>query len=265
MIMTSLSTRQFLAEELARRQTQNPRYSMRAFARHLGMSPGELSEILTAKRRLSLKSAIKVGRSLGLNPDELKKLFELCQIEKSEDYGARELLDVPQSQKSVQEMGIDIFQIVSDWYCFAVLNLFDTVDFHWDAQWISHRLGISVHEARVAMERLIRTKLVEQQGNRWVVKKDEVLTSDGIPSEAIRNYHRQILRKALEALDFQKVQERQITGVGFAVDPRHIPALRKDILQFLDLLVEKYKKGKKTEVYQIEVALFRLTEGGSNA
>ena len=56
--------------ELARRTRSNARYSQRAFARQLGMSPGELSEILRGKRPLSLKAMLKVARSLGLTGEE---------------------------------------------------------------------------------------------------------------------------------------------------------------------------------------------------
>jgi hypothetical protein len=67
------------------------------------------------------------------------------------------------------------------------------------------------------------------------------------------------LNKAIEALETHPVDERDITGIGFAVDPKHLPAIRKEISDFQDRLIAQYSKGKRTEVYQLEMALFRLS------
>ena len=65
----------------------------------------------------------------------------------------------------------------------------------------------------------------------------------------------------MDALDSQKVDEREISGLGLAVDPKFIPTIKKEISEFLDKMAAKYAKGRKTEVYQLEFALFRLTQG----
>src|SRR3954468_13014795 len=91
MLLNTHSSQTFLSEELARRMKSNPRYSQRAFARQLGLSAGELSEILRGKRSLSLRSALRVASSLGLSPSETRHLITLAQLEKSVRYGA----DIP--------------------------------------------------------------------------------------------------------------------------------------------------------------------------
>ena len=84
-------------------------------------------------------------------------------------------------------------------------------------------------------------------------------------SEALRNYHRSILKKALESLDFQSFSEREISGIGLAIDPKDIDAIRKDIQDFQDQMASKYSRVKKrTVVYQLETAFFRLTEVSKN-
>lgn len=229
--------REFLGAELARRTQANPRYSQRAFARQLGMSPGEFSEILRAKRPLSLKGMIRIAKSLGLlQPGE-----------------------APSAKTT--PVSLDLFTVVADWYCFAILNLAETRGFRWDDAWIAGRLGISVNEVRSAMSRLLRVGIVEKVRGRFRVVKDFVMSPDGIPSEAIRNYHRQILTKAISALDGQTLDEREISGITFAVDPRLIPALKKELSGFLDEIGRRYGSGKRAEeVYQLELALFRLSE-----
>jgi hypothetical protein len=36
-----------------------------------------------------------------------------------------------------------------------------------------------------------------------------------------------------------------ISGVGFAVDPKNLPSIKKDILEFQDQIISKYSKGKR--------------------
>ncbi len=59
------------------RKEKNPRYSLRAFARSLGVSSGQLSEILSAKRPLSHKLAQRVSIALALTEVESQKLTQL--------------------------------------------------------------------------------------------------------------------------------------------------------------------------------------------
>jgi uncharacterized protein (TIGR02147 family) len=262
MLLNTNSYKTFLAEELARRKRTNPQYSQRAFAKQLGLSPGELSEILTHKRSLSLKSALRISKSLGLNATETKHLIHLVQIEKTKALHPDGLDEM--SVPGGQQLSLDLFRIVADWYCFAILNLTETHDFKWNVGWIARRLKISVAEARAAVERLERVGLIVLKNGKRRVAHDHVITSSTTPSDAIRSYHRQILKKAIDALDFQSVEERDITGITLAVDPKNLAAIKKDISDFQDQLMTKYSKGKKSEVYHFETALIKLTEGEDN-
>jgi transcriptional regulator with XRE-family HTH domain len=234
MLPSTESYTTFLAEELARRMRANPRYSQRAFARQLGMSPGELSEILRGRRKLSLKATLKVAKALGLN----------------------ESVELPHRN----QLTLDMFNIISDWYCFAILNLAECEDFRWDESWIARRLAISVAEVRAGIDRLERVGLLERRKGKLVVSRDYVISPEGIPSEAIRNYHRQMLHRASQALESQALDEREIAGIDLALHPKLLPAIKKDISDFLDELVAKYARGRqRREVYHCEVAFFRLT------
>lgn len=255
MLLNTHSYRSFLTEELSRRIKANPRYSQRAFARDLGLSPGELSEILSEKRMLSHKAARKIAQSLNLNPAETNHLHLLVESR---------VANTP-SHLPPREMSLDMFHLISDWYCMAILNLADVEGFSWAPKWISEKLGISSTEARVAIDRLKRVGLVQEVKGRLQMNKEHLFTPNGIPSEAIRNYHRQILQLAGQALDLQAPQDREISGIGLALDERHIPAIKKEISEFLDHVVSKYSRGKKTVVYQLEAAFFRLGKGGSHA
>lgn len=253
MLLQTESYETFLKEELERRTKANPQYSLRAFARHLGMSSGELSEIIRGKRKLSLKATQKIAQALGLTTTEAKHLGYLVQKKNGGIVEGKVNL-------STRNLSIDMFNLLSDWYCFGILNLTECEGFKWEERWLARRLGVSVNEVSLAIARLERVGLLERKNGKRIVTKDYLISPDGVPSEAIRNYHRQMLTRAIHALEMQKIGERENTGIGFAVDPKNLPSIKKDISDFLDQIVEKYGRTKKArEVYQCEVALFRLT------
>jgi uncharacterized protein (TIGR02147 family) len=261
MLLESHTVQEFLGRELDRRVKVNPRYSQRGFARSLGLSPGELSEVLRGKRKLGLKGALKISRSMGLNPAETKHLLNLAQIEKSKEWNIETRLTSEPAPLTTNTVNDDVYHLVSEWYYFPILSLFETKDFRWNSIWIAKRLGITRTQAKVAMERLTRLNLVKKEYGRFVCSNDYVLSTEGVPSTAVRQSHRQLLNKALHALDFHPVNERDIRGMGFACDTRDIEAIRAEINEFMDRIFSKYRKTRNaTDVYHMEVALFRLTE-----
>ena len=255
MIFDCESIPEFLNSELRRRIQSNSQYSLRAFAKSLNMSPGAVSEILRGQRQLGPKAVDKVAKAVGLNNSETKFLHELAMSqrvqfeERSGDQASTKLLEE------------DVFSLVSEWYHFAILNLIDVEGFCWQAGWISNRLGITKIQASLAMELLEKLEIVTLKGDRVIADASHVTSTNEIPSQAIKNYHRQMLSKAAEALESQGIGERDVSGIGFAVDPRRIPKLKREIMAFQDEVLEKYSSGKKSEVYFLEMALFRLTQG----
>lgn len=247
-----------LEQELHRRIRKNPRYSLRAYASALGFSPGELSEILRGKRRLTAKALLKIARVLCFSPEMTERFLRETVPEKKER-STRNKSALP-----VRPLTVDFFHVVSDWYCFAILNLADTEGFRGDPKWIARRLGLTVTETKLALARLKRLGLLREEGGKLEAVSDYVISPDGIPSEAIRNYHRQILEKAAESLETQSVTEREIAGVGFAFDPKRLPELKKEIHSFLDRVVRNYAPSpgseKPGEVYHLETSFFRMTQ-----
>lgn len=58
--------RDILVAELARRKTLSPHYSLRDFAKNLGLSPSQTSRLLRKERGLSKEAAFKISAALGL-------------------------------------------------------------------------------------------------------------------------------------------------------------------------------------------------------
>lgn len=244
----------FLSQELKARVERNSRYSLRKYAQSLRLSPGELSEVLSRKRALSLKSAQKISQAMALSPLDTDRLFRL-------------IFEAPKKSVRTQNVSEDIFHVIADWYCLALLSLTETKNFKFDIGHISKRLGISLIEAKFAIEHLEKAGLISKKNSKYTVNAEAVLSPDEISNEALKKAHQQILDKARDALLTQKVEEREFSGITFAVHPKQLPELKSELKIFMDKWTDKVSQEassiratEPTEVYHLETVLFRLTE-----
>lgn len=249
---------EILRDEFERRRRVNPRYSQRSFAKHLGLAAGELSEVLSGKRKMSLKMGLRVARVLGMTTLEIREF--IGRLNESQERGGRPAAKLNGAQFRFERMSTDIFHAISDWYCFAILSLAETKDFQWTPAWIACRLDVHVSDVKNAIQRLLRVGYLTLENGRLRASKEGVEWSEDIPVAAIKNFHRAQLNKAIHALEFQDISEREISGVGFAIDPDDLPKIKKEMSRFQDELIERFSKSKnRREVYQLEMALFRIS------
>jgi hypothetical protein len=74
--------RQFLENELNRRTQTIPRYSLRAFARHLEVDSSFLSKILSGKRTVTMRTIRMFGERLNLTSEELSRFGDVSREKK---------------------------------------------------------------------------------------------------------------------------------------------------------------------------------------
>ncbi len=219
------------------------------------------------KRKITPSFVVRVGQALDLSPLEIQDLVRECLRETTGAKGVEKSGDLqPVPSWKSRHLSLDLFHVVADWYCFAILAYADVPGAKLEARELSRKFGITELQARVALERLEQVGLIERMnGPRGMILKvcpDYVLSPQGIPSEAIRKNHREYLQKAIDAIDQQTIDERELVGINLALDDESLISFKRDLHRALDQLVERYsqsKKNKKSEVYHLETALFRLT------
>ena len=261
--------RQFLAETLSERMATNPGYSLRAFARDLELAPQSLSNVINGRRGLSDRMAIRISQKLGLTEIETE-LF--CQSSKATFSKSRAMSAVAKAkiihlQKSsgvTKNLELDLFKAVSNWHYFALVELIKIGKHksrHNAIQWFASKLGIAENEVKVALSRLERLELISQTEASWKVNQDAVVADQGVPTEAVRNFHRQILDKAARALAMQSQGERYGSSSTLPIRVKNVPRAKKLIQEFREKFnreLTDHKHGE--EVYGFSVQFFRLTE-----
>jgi transcriptional regulator with XRE-family HTH domain len=126
-----MDLRSTLREELQRRRSRNPRYSMRAFARALGTHHSTLSQILQQRRRLTARAIRALGARLGLSAAQIG---DACVAEN----------------------------------CAAIRRLVGDARFIPDSRWIATMTGIPLDDVNLALHWLLyRRQLTMRTRTTW--------------------------------------------------------------------------------------------------
>jgi uncharacterized protein (TIGR02147 family) len=263
--------RVYLQNELIERTRRNPKYSLRAFAKFLGAQPGFVSKILLGQRSVTLTTIKRFGLRLGLNPREIDS-FETALI----DLKAQKKNGVASLSEGLAEnyknLAMDHFQIISDWYHFAILQLTAIEHFQPNSKWISKALGITTSEVNAAIERLQRLELLEiTDSGEWIVHEGLQTTTlnHEFSTAAFRKLQKQILEMAILSLENEPIERRNQTAMTMAIDSSRLPKAIEMITQFRRSLSRFLESGeKKDHVYHLSVSLYPVTKnfnGGKNA
>lgn len=258
--------RQVLARELEDRCQRNPRYSLRAYARDLGLQPGKLSEILRARCGLSGSLAGILADRLKLSPTEKRHFVAMVESEHARSplrrQQAVEELKTIEAQHGFSEIEMESFRVISDWQHLAIHELFLTKDFPGTILAVAQRLNLTEAQATEAMERLKIVGLLKQSPSGIWTREDVSLgLSKGLPSRETRRHHRQLLEKAMGSLETSPVEERDFSSLTLAVPEALLPKVREMIKEFRRRLNREVEEAaQKDRVYCLNVNFFPLDE-----
>jgi hypothetical protein len=244
--------RLFLQEELGRRCARNPRYSLRAFAKYLGIDHATLSQIVRAKRCLTPRTIKKLGARLGLGRDAVDAY--LAHVHDGP-------LPTP-ALREVQQLAHDAASLVTDWYHHAILELLHLEAFRPDSRWIARVLGLAPDEVNVALTRLVRLGLLEMAArDRWVDKSgDSTVGVEDFTRITIRQLSEQVRNLFVVASKSDTAKPREYSSTTLALSSAHVPAARRLISKFRrELLGLLDRDGPRDDVYRIEISFFPLT------
>lgn len=177
------TARHWLTQDFALRKGTNPKYSLRAYARDLGVSVGLISEAMSGKRTISYNLGYRIAPRLKLSHLAQKDFLKSLLPESAP-------LDSAPSGVKTEKLSDDHFRIIADWYHFAILSLARTEDCQSSRTWIAQRLGISAQEAELALARLRRVGLISTRGNKLKRTESALETVADLPSSAIKKSHR---------------------------------------------------------------------------
>ena len=129
---------------LLERKAKNSSYSLRAYSRDLGVSLTSLSSVISGKRNLSFKNAVKIAKSLNFSPVQTKFMLN--------NLNSKILNESLTDNELVKE---DEFNLIANWYSIAMLTLFRNQNTKYNLKALSNKFGVAPDLIKKSIETLL--------------------------------------------------------------------------------------------------------------
>lgn len=245
-----------LKEELSLRQRNNPRYSLRSFARDLDIHSSTLSQVINKKRNLPFKKAQSVVNALNLDPVERTMFLNSFYKTKTK------IDEISINQLTDSHIVANCHhKVIAEWEHFAVVELFDLDDFIVHTESVEKKLGITRNRAEVVLSNLVTAELIKynEEVCRYVKIHENVSTTEDVMSAALKQSHKEVLQMASQKIEEIPLEYRDFSSVNMAIDPEKITEVKSIIREFRKKMLALLRDGEKKDVYQLSIQFFPLS------
>lgn len=244
--------RLLLQNELERRLKKRAAYSLRKFAYDLDLSASILSRILSGKVPVSPSTLKKLSLVLRINTSDIRKI----------NYFGKQYRVRHPKKVLYQPLQLEQFSLINQWYYFAILELIKLKNFRSCPDWIAKTLSISPQVAKHALQVLAHEGFVEIEPNKITkITPDLCMLSKTATSQPQIELQRQILTKAIDALENVEFLRRSQSSLTIAMDPRALPEVQNELAKCrdkIDALVANYRG--KEQVYHLSLSFYPVTK-----
>ncbi|HXH31895.1 MAG TPA: DUF4423 domain-containing protein [Bacteriovoracaceae bacterium] len=245
-----------LKEHFSLKQRTNPHYSLRAYARDLGLHSSTLCSVFKGNRGLPLKNFKEVALKLNLSPKERTLFLEslYTRIAKNEELKTGE-----EDERFI--LDDTYYQVIAEWEHFAVESLLEISDFVATQRSVARRLGITENRAEVVIENLKTCGLVKEGPDGGLIKIHvKIRTTEDVLSPALRASHLETLEMGRQKLDEVDIGLRDYSSVTLTLNIKRVPEVKILIRDFRQKLLAHFAEGLKTDVCQLAIQFYPLTK-----
>ncbi len=263
--MTLFDYRSFLNSRYLHQKNCNAKFSARYFARKTGMSsPSYFSMIISGKRKLSSKFAIKVAKALKLSEPETLLLLKAVELETSENANQKlrlinDINKLSSKIKFSQEMPENHLQILSRPLELSLYVLSQSTKFKYDAFWIHSQPGFSafkISSLKKAMQVLVDSGLWTLDGKSIQIRPPDLETGSRQMGPALMLSHLRFLEISKSALTKKTPDQRVFLAQTFLCNPQRMTEIEKKLMQFKSELEMEFEDLNSTSVYQLNLGFY---------
>lgn len=230
----------------------------------------------------STLSMISSGERLP-TPTLLDALFKEWNISDTDKDRIRLKIEIEQKQRKGKKIShliskynrltpyhkIDLknYNVVRDWYVLVIKLMAGSSDFNEDPVEISQALRkkITPSQAKKALQLLLDTGLLQRDPitKRLIPAEANTETTHELASEAIRENHKGMITRSLEAVDEQSIEQRHFNSLALQFESKKMAAAKKRILDFISAFNDEFGSDTANQVYQLNVHFFEHTNKGT--
>lgn len=249
--MDRLTFAKLLNANYLQRKNRNPRYSIRAFSRDLGISSGRINNYLNGSEIPAEKNLERMISALKLTSKKATALKKAAQTSRYLNRGLG-------FSKALNEQE---FSQISSWQTWSILTLFQSSDFQPTTEWISKKMDFSISQVEKSLQQLEHAGLICKKSPFYELTCKNVTTTNDIPSQSIRQFHKQFIKLAENSLDQIPVEQRDISSITMCVNPEKVAQVKELIWEFrsrVNSLMED--STNNNQIYQLNIQLFPISQ-----
>lgn len=259
--------RLFLRDYYESCKKSNPKYSHRYFAQKAQInSTGFFSNVLTGKRNLTTRMALRFAAVLKLKKDEsdyFQNMVCYCQAKTVEERAFFYEKMICRFKIDVRKLESDKFEFYSRWYYSAIRELLFYYHFTGDYESLAKQLNppISSEEARKAIELLKRLGLIKKDKSGCLRQSTPLITSGSeFYSLHIARFQRATMELASQALDRFSAEVRDSSTLTMTLSAHSFKTAKREVTELRKRLLALAQQDTATDrVYQFNFQLFPLT------
>lgn len=261
--------RSYLNSYVSTKRQSCSNWSFGVWTRQLGLSnTSVIVNILKGKRHPGPQVQKKISDFFKLTPKERVYFKSLIQLEKSSEKDPALFVELARKieqihpEKNFHRIDDKTFSTISNWYFYAIREMSKLSSFQNDPVWVAKKLAYKVtpNQAQQAINIMLEKGLLTSEDGKVRPTRDSIATTDGISSEALKQFHEQMLDHAKTSIRKYSVQDRHLSGRTINIDKKDIPEIQDFIQQFRNEFDRRFTKNHGTETYQLSTALFPLTK-----
>lgn len=273
-------TRLFLRAWLQYRRTLNAQFSVRLWAKEMGMKNHSLlSLLLSGKRDVRMAHLPKLLLGMDLSEEEAMLLKGKVEIESSAENPSLQAIlqrsqglpaEVSESPSGPGTWEVSDAELLCKPEVLFLLSLAHlpgwdgTAQAAWQLLHSSTRNAFTPAALQIALDRLVAEGWLQKRGGRMHVIAERIATTNDVASTVVQNYHRQSLSEAARHAPNLPVTDRELQAFTFPARVAQIPALKAIVRECRNRLIAASElpaadhQGKDT-VFQVNLALYPLS------
>jgi uncharacterized protein (TIGR02147 family) len=265
-----------LEDEYQQRKNKNSRYSLRAFARDLGIHHTSLLSFVQEKRIISDDLLVKIMQGLQIplhfQKVVLKDLLKFKQFKGNKKI-SKNLVDQFPDHLSAEEKDTapikeqdDSLLLLAQWYTIAIMELVELKKFQACPKWIAEKICITTDQAENALDFLLTHGFLKCLDGKYYKTHLNLSTyRKNYTTKLLKKRHARLIEKSIKSLQDDPIEFRAHHAMTIPTSRKKIEQAKTKIRDFLyELTTFLEEEEDKDDLYELQVNLFPISHLGDD-
>ena len=263
-IFEYIDYRHYLRDFFDEKKSQNPSFSHRVLAQKLGLSTSNyVMLIMQGKRNLNADLRFKMSEVFGHSRKEAEYFEEMVNFShaKTDAEKNSHFTRMISMRKFLKTAMLDDsqYEYLSTWYNPIIRELVTHAEWNGDFEILAKavRPSITAAQAKRSVELLIKCGLITVEKGRYIQTSPIVMFKKPVASVAVTSFHREMCKRAIEALDSHDRENRNMTGCTLHVSKKTFELIKEELTQCRSRLLAMAEADTEADqAYHLNLHLF---------